>query len=189
MIWLIAGLTGYICGQIPAHAFISHFSKAACLPTVISNVSLKQYKYGAWLFCWFFITPFILWYVFYAISLNPYIASICVTGFTLGNGIPIKNKFIKHKQILQIYPFVSLLFILSFKIAILAIFIGSIIFLIIRKPLKTRAIFVFTSLILLMLFPEKPIDIFYIFPIGILLLSNDYVTFLNSHRESKFKWI
>lgn len=189
MLWGVSFIVGYILGQLPAHTAISYFSKNTCSPTVFSNIVLKQYKHVVWLLAWFIIAPFILWYICYSLFLNPYIASICVTGFTLGNGVPIKNKFVKYKQILQIYPFVSLLFILSFKMALLSIFIGIIIFLIILKPLKTRAIFVFISLILLMLFPEKFTDIFYILPIGILLLSKDYVTFLNSHKESKFKWI
>ena len=72
--------------------------------------------------------------------------------------------------------------------ACIAILITGVIFAVIRKPLKTRAIFVFISLMLVMLFPQKLADVFYLLPVGILLLTKDYVTVLGTKKESKFKW-
>jgi hypothetical protein len=184
MLWIFAFIIGYLLGHIPIHKAISFFTKTTCSPTVFSNIKLKQYTCALWMLSWFLILPFILWYLFYIISLNQYIASFVIASFTIGNGVPIIKKY---QTSLQIYPFVSLLFILSFKIAFIAVIISSLVFIILRKPLKTRVIFVFISLTSLMLFPEKLTDIFYIIPIGILLLIADHDMVLNN-RESKFKW-
>jgi hypothetical protein len=188
MIWFFAGVIGYICGHVPIHFVITHFTKKTCPPTVMANVQLREYGYAFAIFSWFFIMPFLLWYIFYYLSLNPFVAHTSVAFFTLGNGLPLANNWLKYKQIIQIYPFFSLLFILSIKIAFVAVLLSGIVFFISKKPLKTRAFFVFIGLMGLMLFPQKSADIFYILPIGILLLMHDYVTFSPTYREKRFIW-
>lgn len=184
MWWVFAFLVGYCVGHVPVHLLISRFKKQTCAPTVLANVTLKQYLFAGWVLGYLFVVPFMLWYLFYLISFDQQIACMAVMGFTVGNGLPLWKKY---RPSLQIYPFVSLLFILSFKVAFASLIMAVITFMITRKVLKTRGYFVLVALLLFMLFPERLEGIFYILPVGVLLFIADYAMLLSS-KERKWQF-